>query len=49
MELANHFAHVYSNQYGKAEPAFTREDMTRPVEYEWPGNVRELESCNKRG
>jgi len=47
-ELAQHFAHVYSNQYGKAEPAFTRQEMTRLVEYEWPGNVRELESCIKR-
>ena len=47
-ELAHHFAHVYSNQYGKAEPAFTREEMARLVEYEWPGNVRELETCIKR-
>ena len=47
-ELAHHFARVYSNQYGKAEPAFTREEMSRLVEYEWPGNVRELESCIKR-
>ncbi len=47
-ELARHFAHVYSKEYGKAEPAFTRADMTRLVEYKWPGNVRELESCIKR-
>ena len=47
-ELAHHFARVFSNQYGKAEPAFTREEMSRLVEYEWPGNVRELETCIKR-
>src|SRR5206468_12025610 len=47
-ELAHHFARVYSKEYGKAEPALTREEMSRLVEYEWPGNVRELESCIKR-
>jgi len=47
-ELAHHFAHVYSRQYGKAELEFTHEEMVRLVEYAWPGNVRELESCIKR-
>jgi len=47
-ELAHHFARVYSKEYGKAEPAFTREDMTRLTEYKWSGNVRELETCIKR-
>lgn len=47
-ELAHHFARVYSNQYGKALSAFTREEMARLIEHQWPGNVRELESCIKR-
>jgi two-component system response regulator HupR/HoxA len=47
-ELAHHFAHIYSKEYGNAERALTREEMSRLVEYEWPGNVRELESCIKR-
>jgi len=44
-ELAWHFGRVYSKEYGKAEHAFTREEMTRLQEHEWPGNVRELEGC----
>ena len=45
--LARHFAHVYSNHYGKEEHSFTVEEMKRLVEHQWPGNVRELESCIK--
>lgn len=46
--LANHFARVYSDEYGLPKPSFTADELSRLAAARWIGNVRELESYIKR-
>jgi transcriptional regulator with GAF, ATPase, and Fis domain len=48
LALAEHFASLYSKQYGLPEPLTTDAEKDWLAKYDWPGNVRELESHIKR-
>ena len=46
--LAEHFARLYSVQYGTGGRPLRRSDLQWIREYSWPGNVRELENVIHR-
>ncbi|HUW07301.1 MAG TPA: sigma-54 dependent transcriptional regulator [Williamwhitmania sp.] len=40
--LAGHFLLHFAEKYGKRKLAFSKESLSKLLEYGWPGNVREL-------
>ena len=46
--LVAHYAALYARRYGKPEPRFDSEAITRLQRYHWPGNVRELRHTVER-
>lgn len=46
--LANHFAHRFAEEFGRAKPRFSDRAMAALRDYDWPGNIRELENVVQR-
>ncbi|EPN69186.1 sigma-54 dependent transcriptional regulator, partial [Pseudomonas syringae pv. actinidiae ICMP 19079] len=40
--LANHFAHVFSQETGRRARSFSQDALVALGKHDWPGNVREL-------
>lgn len=47
--LANHFAHVFSQETGRRARSFSQDALVALGKHDWPGNVRELASRVRRG
>ncbi|RAU48056.1 MULTISPECIES: sigma-54 dependent transcriptional regulator [unclassified Pseudomonas] len=47
--LANHFAHLYSQETGRRPRNFSQDALVAMGKHDWPGNVRELENRVRRG
>ncbi|WP_439856839.1 sigma-54-dependent transcriptional regulator [Pseudomonas syringae] len=47
--LANHFAHVYSQETGRRARSFSQDALVALGKHDWPGNVRELAGRVRRG
>jgi DNA-binding NtrC family response regulator len=47
--LANHFAHVYSQETGRRPRSFSQDALVAMGKHDWPGNVRELANRVRRG
>ncbi|MBL7742353.1 MAG: sigma-54-dependent Fis family transcriptional regulator [Chitinophagaceae bacterium] len=48
IQLARHFAKIYSNKYMKPVPEFDTKAMEKLMNYHYPGNVRELQYIIER-
>ncbi|HEY0433604.1 MAG TPA: sigma-54 dependent transcriptional regulator, partial [Chitinophagaceae bacterium] len=48
VQLAKHFAKMYSNKYMKAAPEFDKKAVEKLLGYNYPGNVRELQYTIER-
>ncbi len=46
--LANHFIHLFSNDFRKKVRGLSESAKTKLVKYRWPGNVRELRNVIER-
>jgi two-component system nitrogen regulation response regulator NtrX len=46
--LADHFLHLFSQEYGKRQKSLSPEAMDLLVQHPWPGNVRELRNVIER-
>ncbi|RMR06228.1 Sigma-54 dependent transcriptional regulator [Pseudomonas syringae pv. helianthi] len=47
--LANHFAHLYSQETGRRARSFSQDALVALGKHDWPGNVRELAGRVRRG
>ncbi|KPX18216.1 Sigma-54 dependent transcriptional regulator [Pseudomonas amygdali pv. dendropanacis] len=47
--LANHFAHLYSQDSGRRARSFSQDALVALGKHDWPGNVRELAGRVRRG
>lgn len=47
--LANHFAHLYSQETGRRPRSFSEDALVAMGKHDWPGNVRELANRVRRG
>jgi DNA-binding NtrC family response regulator len=48
LEIANHYAQLYSRKYRKTDKAFSDHALEAMLAYHWPGNVRALRHAVER-